>query len=321
MVTPNYLPQPRVATGIMHIIFFILGCLSLPVWGIAQSIYHTLIDQPDQYLLIIEERQDRYVGQLAQRTANRETLFSNNEVFHLEQITAQVEAGKTYYLNMILRREPAFAKKLHQALDTTWLRATALALADLHAQKTLWQQVIRGEPLPLPSTFLAEADLIDVQVGEDVLEIGAGDGAFSLGLYRQVPAAMYWVNELDTALLDPLAVRLRQHIPGASIQLVRGQAGRTGMPKRSVDKVIMRQVLHHLSAPELMLRDIRQNLRADGQLFLLESYAELCNLCCADSWTRSRIQATLEEHGFQQTKEHAIPGSSFYFTVWEARSR
>ena len=315
------MPGLSVAFGTMRYLFLVFGFCLFFLVGNTQNIYHTPVEQPEQHLRKVEQKLATYQQQITRLAEAAQINFSDNEAFHLTQIANQVQTGKTYYLNMILAREPAFAKKLQQTLDTTWLRETALSIQDIQTRRTAWQEVLDGTPLPPPPTFLAEAERIDVRMRDDVLEIGAGNGAFSLALYREVPGASYWINELDTTLLDPLAVRLQRQYAQAPIQLVRGQTVRTGMPRQSVDKIILRQVLHHLSRPDDLLQDIRQTLRTQGKLFLLESYAESCAICCDESWTRARIQATLQQHGFQQVAEYGIPQSSFYLTVWEVHPR
>ena len=298
-----------------------LGCCLFSLTGNAQDVYRTSVEQPEQYVRDLKQALTFHRQQITQRAEAAQAHLTDNEAFYLGQIVDQVQTGKVYYLNMVLTREPAFAKKLQQALDTTWLREKAFSIQQLTARQVIWQKAIDGTPLAPPPTFLAEAELIPIQAGDEVLEIGAGDGAFSLALYRSVPGATYWINEVDTALLDPLAVRLQRQYAGAPIQLVRGQTGRTGLPAQMADKIILRQVLHHLEQPGALLQDIRQTLRTQGQLFLLESYAESCAMCCSDSWTKARIGATLQEHGFQQIEEYPIPQSSFYLTVWEVHPR
>jgi|GEM_PF-4938758 len=305
----------------MRHLYFMLSVCLLPLTVAAQQTYHTTIKHPEGYVRSLQQRLNDVDEQLQQTGEESAVLFSGNEAFHVEQIINQARAGKVYYLDMMLDREQAFAQKLHQVLDTIWLRQAALTIRTLNEQEFIWQQAIDGNPLVKPSTFLAEAELIDVQPGEDILEIGAGDGAFSLALYQKAPEARYWVNELEEALLDPLAVRVDRHYATAPLRLIKGAVDRTGMPAQAADKVILRQVLHHLEQPAALLKGIRQTLRTKGQLFLLESYAESCTMCCSESWTQARIQAVLEQHDFQQIRAQAIPASSFYLTVWEVRPR
>jgi ubiquinone/menaquinone biosynthesis C-methylase UbiE len=116
--------------------------------------------------------------------------------------------------------------------------------------------------------------LIEVQRGSVVADIGAGSGYYSTRLARLVgPEGRVYANDIQQAMLDIIRDRIaRERI--ANIELILGTPTDPRLPRAAVDLAIMVDVYHEFSAPQVMLRRIRESLKPGGRLVLLEYRGE-----------------------------------------------
>src|SRR5438477_2754515 len=117
-------------------------------------------------------------------------------------------------------------------------------------------------------------DALNLKPGMVVADIGAGVGYMSLRMARRVgPAGKVYANDLQPPMLD----LLRQNAAKAgigNIVTVVGDVADPKLPANTMDLVLLVDVYHEFSQPQQMLRKIRETLKADGRLVLLEYRAE-----------------------------------------------
>jgi len=113
-------------------------------------------------------------------------------------------------------------------------------------------------------------DLLHVQNGAVVADIGAGSGYMTVRLARRVgPEGRVYANDLQPQMLELLKRRLaHDHI--ANVVLVQGAADDPKLPAAAFDLELMVDVYHELSQPQAMLRRLREALKPGGRLVLLE---------------------------------------------------
>ncbi len=106
--------------------------------------------------------------------------------------------------------------------------------------------------------------------GMNVGEIGAGTGYYALRIARRItPGGTYYANDIQPGMLTRLqANAARQKL--SNVKAVLGTQLDPGLPARSLDYVLMVDVYHELSEPQLMLRNIARALKPEGKLVLLE---------------------------------------------------
>ena len=116
--------------------------------------------------------------------------------------------------------------------------------------------------------------LIEVRPGLVVADIGAGSGYYSTRMARLVgPAGRVYAVDIQQAMLDIIRDRMaRERL--TNIDLVLGSDTDPKLPRAAVDLVIMVDVYHEFSQPQVMLRRIRESLKPDGRLVLLEYRGE-----------------------------------------------
>lgn len=106
--------------------------------------------------------------------------------------------------------------------------------------------------------------------GSQVAEIGAGDGALTLGLARHVGAGgRVFTTELGDARLQTL----RTAVGAAAlpqIEVVEAQATRTNLADGCCDAIVMRDVYHHFGDPAAMNASVMASLKPGGRLAILD---------------------------------------------------
>jgi ubiquinone/menaquinone biosynthesis C-methylase UbiE len=143
-------------------------------------------------------------------------------------------------------------------------------------------------------------DALNLKPGMVVADIGAGVGYMSLRLARRVgPSGKVYANDLQPEMLD----RLRQNAAKAGITnvvTVVGDVADPKLPANTMDLVLLVDVYHEFSQPQQMLRKIRETLKPDGRLVLLEYRAEDPNvpIVAEHKMTVAQVKAELEAEGF-----------------------
>ena len=112
--------------------------------------------------------------------------------------------------------------------------------------------------------------LLGLKPGMTVADIGAGVGYYSIRFAAKVGASgKVFATDLQPEMLRLLRKRLdREKI--TNIEPVLGSETESKLPDQSIDMVVLVDVYHEFSEPRKMLASIRQALKPDGRLVLLE---------------------------------------------------
>jgi len=150
----------------------------------------------------------------------------------------------------------------------------------------------------------AALDAIGIARGATVADIGAGAGYFTWRLAVRVgPAGTVYANDIQPEMLD----LLRKNIEGrhlANVEPVLGAEDDPRLPAGRVDLVLMVDVYHEFTEPQKMLRKMRESLKADGRIVLLEYRKEDPNVPIRPEhkMSVSEVRAELEPEGFRFEK-------------------
>ena len=118
-----------------------------------------------------------------------------------------------------------------------------------------------------PDKAIAELNL---KPGMFVGDVGAGTGFYSLRIAKQVgPSGAVYANDIQPAMLERLNTNAAaQHID--NVVTILGNESDPKLPAGKLDLVILVDVYHEFSRPQRMLDRIRDSLKPDGRLVLLE---------------------------------------------------
>lgn len=113
-------------------------------------------------------------------------------------------------------------------------------------------------------------DALKLHAGMTVAEVGAGTGYMSLRMARRVgPSGKVYANDLQPEMLQKLrANSQRQKL--SNVETVQGLENDPKLPPNALDLVLLVDVYHEFSEPQAMLDKIRESLKPDGRLVLLE---------------------------------------------------
>jgi SAM-dependent methyltransferase len=144
-------------------------------------------------------------------------------------------------------------------------------------------------------------DELKLKRGMVVADIGAGVGYMSLRMARRVgPTGKIYANDLQPEMLVKLresAVRAKI----ANIETVLGAVDDPKLPAYTMDLVLLVDVYHEFSRPQEMLRKIRETLKPEGRLVLLEYRGEDPNvpILPEHKMTVAEVRTELEAEGFK----------------------
>jgi ubiquinone/menaquinone biosynthesis C-methylase UbiE len=124
----------------------------------------------------------------------------------------------------------------------------------------------------------AALDAIGIKPGMVVGDVGAGTGYISLRMAKRVgPTGKVYAVDIQPEMLR----RLRQNAAKAklsNVETILSSEADPKLPAGQLDLIILVDVYHEFSQPQRMVRGMRQALKPDGRLVLLEYRKEDPNI-------------------------------------------
>jgi ubiquinone/menaquinone biosynthesis C-methylase UbiE len=146
--------------------------------------------------------------------------------------------------------------------------------------------------------------LIGIAKGSTAADIGAGTGYMTWRMAALVgPSGKVYANDIQPRMLE----LLRQNMLDRglnNVETVLGAIDDPKLPSNSVDLVLLVDVYHEFSEPRKMLRHIRDAMKRDGRLVLLEYRGEdpTVPIRPEHKMTVAQVRAELEPEGFRLDK-------------------
>lgn len=113
-------------------------------------------------------------------------------------------------------------------------------------------------------------DLLSIHAGMTVADVGAGTGYMSLRMAHRVgPTGKVYANDIQPQMLEKLRAN-SQREKLTNVETVLGTDTDPKLPAAQMDLVLLVDVYHEFSHPQSMLDHIRDSLKPDGRLVLLE---------------------------------------------------
>jgi ubiquinone/menaquinone biosynthesis C-methylase UbiE len=137
-------------------------------------------------------------------------------------------------------------------------------------------------------------DALDIPKGSTVADIGAGSGYFTVRLSARVGAhGRVFATDVQPEMLALLRTRLAER-GITNVSVIQGAIDDPKLPASSIDLALLVDVYHEFSAPQAMLRRIREALKLDGRLVLLEYRKEDPNVPIKFEHKMSVAEAKME---------------------------
>jgi len=167
-------------------------------------------------------------------------------------------------------------------------------------QGAAWLDRPEREREEAPSKAIAALVIKD---GATVADVGAGSGYYTILLARAVgERGRVYATDIQPEML----LLIKQKI-GASnvsnVELVLGTETDPKLPAGSIDLVLMVDVYHELAQPQAMVRALRNALKKDGRLVLIEFRKESPDVPIREEHkmtVRARIELEAEAYKFDR---------------------
>lgn len=113
-------------------------------------------------------------------------------------------------------------------------------------------------------------DLLHIQRGSVVADIGAGSGWFSVRVARRVGRTGHvYAEDINASYLDYIRNRVQKE-ELANVQTILGKSDDPLLPSNSVDAVLLMKTYHEIAEPIVLMRHVRAAMRAGGRLGIID---------------------------------------------------
>jgi predicted methyltransferase len=130
-----------------------------------------------------------------------------------------------------------------------------------------WLDRSERELEEMPETAL---DKLGIKPGMTVADVGAGSGYFTVRLAKRVGnTGKVYAVDVQPEMIVMVRDRAATH-KQTNIEPLLSTETDPKLPKNSVDLILMVDVYHEFSQPQRMLRRLRDALKSDGRLVMLE---------------------------------------------------
>ena len=142
---------------------------------------------------------------------------------------------------------------------------------------------------------------IGIRRGMVVADVGAGSGFMSFKMAKLVgPSGKVYANDIQPEMLEILQARA-QHDKITNVQTVLGTPSDPKLPAGAIDLILLVDVYHEFSQPQSMLDRMRDALKPNGRLVLLEYRKEDPSVPIRPEhkMSVSEVKAEVEPEGYQ----------------------
>jgi SAM-dependent methyltransferase len=143
-------------------------------------------------------------------------------------------------------------------------------------------------------------DALNLKAGMTVADVGAGTGYMSLKLAKRVGSTgKVYAEDVQPEMLQQVRANAAK-AKASNVVAVQGSFTNPMLPKGQMDLVLLVDVYHEFSEPQKMLRGIRDSLKPDGRLVLLEYRKEDPTIPIREEhkMTVAEVRTELEAEGF-----------------------
>jgi len=154
-----------------------------------------------------------------------------------------------------------------------------------------------------PEEMLAQLELKE---GMTVCDMGCGDGYYTLELAKRVgPSGKVFAVDIQPEMLQELSRRCQQ-FDLKNVDMLLGSPHDPKLPDGKLDLILMVDVYHEFSNPVEMLTAMRQSLKPDGRIALVEFRAEdpQVPIKPEHKMTKKQILKEYKANGFRLVKEY-----------------
>ena len=114
---------------------------------------------------------------------------------------------------------------------------------------------------------------MEIKTDDTIADIGAGSGYHVFKMAPLAENGLVYAVDIQPEMLE--ATELKKRLKRVSnVETVLGSEKSINLPKNSLDKILLVDVYHEFSYPAEMVESIKNALKSNGQLFLIEYRGE-----------------------------------------------
>ncbi len=165
--------------------------------------------------------------------------------------------------------------------------------------------------------------LLKLKLGDNVADIGAGAGAFTLPLAKAVaPSGQVYAVDIDSGLLAYIAQKARKENLG-NIQTVKGEFSDPKLSNRDVDLGFINDVLHHIENRQAYLKALATYMKSTGRIAIIDNNRDDPKTPHRNSpemlLSKDDVKNWMAAAGFYPAEEFDLFGNRKWFVIYSRR--
>lgn len=113
-------------------------------------------------------------------------------------------------------------------------------------------------------------EVLNIEKGSTVADIGAGDGDQTLAIARHVGSGGHvYSTELGSESLQELRSEIEE-ASAENVTVIEGDPNQTNLPEECCDALFMRRVYHHFNDPASMNKSLWRSLKPGGRIGIID---------------------------------------------------
>ena len=160
-------------------------------------------------------------------------------------------------------------------------------------------------------------DLLGIAAGNNVADIGAGSGWFTVRASRRVgPAGVVLAEDINPLAIEHIGRRVNTESL-TNVRTILGQPDDPMLPAGSVDAVLLLKVYHEIAHPVPFLQKLRPALRAGGKVGIIDKNGNGQN----HGVNHEVVEREMDEAGFRlaSTYDFTKADGQDYFLIFVAK--
>lgn len=155
------------------------------------------------------------------------------------------------------------SRRLAGALAVVVVAACTPAIAQ---QTGLTDAQIKSADVEVPRLV----ELLELKPGMAVADVGAGFGAWTMRLAREVgPTGRVYTTDIGAAQVAALRdLTRRERLDNVTV--IEGAVSATNLPALCCDAILVRDAYHHFTEPEALIRSLAASLKPGGRLAIID---------------------------------------------------
>jgi ubiquinone/menaquinone biosynthesis C-methylase UbiE len=157
--------------------------------------------------------------------------------------------------------------------------------------------------------------------GDVVADIGCGTGFFARPMARAVaPSGKVYGVDIQPEMLDFLK-KIAENQGLSNIEPVLGESGDPKLPSESVDWILLVDAYHEFQQPKAMLAKMREALKPDGKIALLEYRLEgdsAAHIKLDHRMSPEQVMREWQPAGFRLVAQHEFLPTQHFFIFEKA---